>query len=264
MPTDPRAFQQAHQQWAAFLLQGRSGDALRAARALTREIPAAMVAREPPLEGLIVTPILTLVRFGMWDEASRSPAPPKPQKYATVIWLYAQGMALTAAGDLGKAERALEQLRTAVAALPPDLIVGANPARTLGDIATHVLRGEIAARHGRMDLAAEAFQAAVHAQDSTREDEPPDWYYPVRQSLGYLYIALTKGPDAEKAFVESLRRMPDDPWSLLGLSEAYRIQNRSSEESQFRQRFKQAWAKADVEFRVSRFEPFVQSKPPKK
>ena len=51
-------------------------------------------------------------------------------------------------------------------------------------------------------------------------DEPPAWYYPVRESLGAALLRAGRGADAEKVFREGLRRSPRNGWMLFGLLES--------------------------------------------
>ncbi len=47
---------------------------------------------------------------------------------------------------------------------------------------------------------------AVEIQDSLKYDEPPDWFYPVRESLGAVLLLNGNAVEAEKVFQEDLGR----------------------------------------------------------
>jgi tetratricopeptide (TPR) repeat protein len=143
--------------------------------------------------------------------------------------------------------------------LPPDRIIGINRAADVLQIATEVLSGEIAATEGQTEAALQHFQEAVRIQDGLRYYEPPNWYYPVRESVGRLLLSLGRTKEAEAVFREDLRRTPHNPWSLYGLMQSLRAQKADSEPAKVEGEFRQAWSKADLEFQPSRFEAFPVS-----
>ena len=63
-------------------------------------------------------------------------------------------------------------------------------------------------------------------QDALVYDEPPAWYYPVRESLGAALVRAGRGADAEKVFREGLRRSPRNGWMLFGLMESMKAQGK--------------------------------------
>ncbi|MGN6496263.1 MAG: hypothetical protein ACTHK5_02840, partial [Tsuneonella sp.] len=94
-------------------------------------------------------------------------------------------------------------------------------------------------------------EAAVRLQDGLRYDEPPPFYYPVRQSLGAALLAAGRAADAERVYRDDLRRNPNNGWSLFGLAEALRTQMK--DDADVRRQLQAAWARADVQLTSSRF-----------
>jgi cytochrome c-type biogenesis protein CcmH/NrfG len=90
----------------------------------------------------------------------------------------------------------------------------------------------------------------VEAQDKLAYDEPADWYYPVRESLGAAFVKVNKPYDAEMAFREDLRRNPRNPRSLFGLREALAAQQLNTDAAWVDRQFKEGWKNADVELRL--------------
>jgi len=198
-------------------------------------------------------PIVTLVRFGRWDEALKEPGPPASQRYARGVWHYARGMALAGKGDFAGAGAALDSLRAAAAQVPPDMVISINPAPLLMRVATNALAGDIAARQKKTDEAVRQLTLAVAEEDSLHYDEPPTWYWPVRHALGAALLTAGRARDAEAVYREDLRRHPDNGWSLLGLTKALRAEGMTNESEQAEIRFKKAWAEADVMLLASVF-----------
>lgn len=65
-------------------------------------------------------------------------------------------------------------------------------------------------------------------------------------------MAAGRFAEAEQVYRDDLKRLPDNGWSLLGLSEALAAQQKSGAELEAtRARFKKVWAKADVKITSS-------------
>ena len=246
-----------HFLWAALTLQGRSSEALKAARDLMKAVSMEAIRGAPQLESLTVTPLFALVRFGQWEDILREAAPPPDLPYTRGIWHYARGLAFTAKGQLDRAEEEHRKLQEVLQGLPPDRISGLNRVVDLLGIAAHVLAAQMAAARGLTDEASRHFEEAIRLQDELRYFEPPDWYYPVRESLGRLLLATGHAPEAEAVFREDLKRTPANPWSLYGLAQSLRVQQATEEGAKAEERFQKAWSQADLEFHPSRFEAFL-------
>ncbi|HEY6866443.1 MAG TPA: hypothetical protein VI792_04245 [Candidatus Eisenbacteria bacterium] len=239
--------------WFSAMMSGRSAEAVQAARKITGNVPPAMIAQMSMLELAPPLPIVTLVRFGRWNEALAEPGPPASQRYARGIWHYARGMALAGRGDVATAAAELDSVRAAGRLVPADMMISINDGPALVRLATNALAGEIAARRKRADDAVRLLRLAVAQEDSLHYDEPPTWYWPVRHALGAVLLSAGRAKDAEAVYREDLRRHPENGWSLIGLSKALGAQGRKDEAAAVDERFRKAWAEADVKLTASAF-----------
>ncbi len=114
-------------------------------------------------------------------------------------------------------------------------------------IGSSTLTGEIESAEGRHDDAIKSLRDAVALQDSLNYEEPPVWYYPVRETLGIEMIEDGKTADAEQVFRDDLKQYPEDGWALEELAICLRARNASDESATVEDRFKKAWAHADVQ-----------------
>jgi tetratricopeptide (TPR) repeat protein len=117
-------------------------------------------------------------------------------------------------------------------------------------IASDVLAARIAAAEGDMTTAISLLRDAVANQDQLLYNEPSDWYYPVRESLGGMLLKAGDIKGAEQVFRDDLAQNPRNPRSLFGLAEALTRQNRSYDASGVKAQFQSAWQGADVELKV--------------
>ena len=239
--------------WFSACMQGRSAEALEMARKVATLIPIDVVRQMPMLELVPPVPVLTLARFGKWDEVLREPAPPADLRYSSSLWHYARGLAFAATGRAPDAHAELDTVLAVSALVPLDQTVSINSTRMLLRIASGALAGEIARSEGRMDDAVREMRTAVAAEDSTHYDEPPTWCYPVRQMLGNVLLQAKRPKEAETVYREDLRRHPENGWSLFGLARALTDQHRAKEAAAIEARFTKAWSKSDVTLTASAF-----------
>jgi tetratricopeptide (TPR) repeat protein len=240
----------------AATLAGRSAQAIDAARKTSEKVPAEVARQAPPLEALLTYAPLTLVTFGRWDEVLQTPLPPADLRLSTGLAYYARGIAYAAKGQWPEAQAALDSVKAISAGTTPHdqiaLSAGGGENKTIMEIATHALMGEIAARRGQNDAAGH-FREAVRLQDTFNYIEPPQWYYPVRHSLGAVLLRNGQAAQAERVYREDLRKFPENGWALFGLSKALEAQGKSTEAKAVEARFRKAWANADVTLTASRF-----------
>jgi tetratricopeptide (TPR) repeat protein len=239
--------------WASATLEGRSAEALQAARDFAAKLPAEMVRQMPMVEGLYPTYLFALVRFGQWKEILKQPAPPEDLKYSIGMWHYARGWAFAATKQLKKAEAEQAKLAEIAAATPPEARIMMNSGAALLNLAANVLAGEIAAKREKFAEAVQLLETAVRQQDELQYEEPPPWYYPVRQSLGAVLLKAGRAEEAEAVYREDLKRNPENGWSLYGLTQSLQAQQKKDEAAEAEQRFHKAWARADVKLTASRF-----------
>ena len=237
--------------WASYMMEGNSRSAFKASRELDDAVPLAMVRQMPMAEGMLPTRYFTEARFGKWDALLKEPAPPADLTFTTAVWHYARGLAFAAKNRPADALNEKKQLDAIVAATPPDRVVGFNPASRLLAMAAATLAGEIDSAQGNHDDAVKHLQQAVAIQDALNYEEPPAWYYPIRETLGMELLAEGKTADAEQVFRDDLKQYPENGWSLDGLALCLRARNASDEAAGVDARFKKAWAHADVRLPAS-------------
>ena len=234
-----------HFLWAALSMQGRSDEAIAAAREVIIYAPPEAVRQLPPLEYYSPTPYLALVRFERWKELLEEPAPPEDFKYTAALYHYARGLALSATGQRAEAAAERDSLAAIENALAPDQMANLNSMKTILGIARKHLEANLAARGGHADLAIRDLREAVALEDGLTYDEPPPWYHPMREVLGNTLLAAGRPKEAEAAFREDLKRNRENGWSLHGLALALAKQGKTKEAAQVTRRFNEAWAEAD-------------------
>jgi len=239
--------------WSAACMEGRSALALAAARRLEPLVPLEELRQMPVLEFASPTTYYTMVRFGHWPEMLAEPAPPADLRFTRGMWHWARGLALNATGKLADARVERDSVLAIAAATAPELLVSFNSAAALLRLAGHLLNAQIAAGRGRTDEAAGHFQKALAEEAQLHYDEPPGWFFPVRQSMGAVLLRAGRVADAEKAYREDLERNPENGWSLFGLAKCLRARKADAEAAEVERRFEKAWARADVKLSASVF-----------
>src|ERR1700730_5376916 len=201
----------------------------------------------PPLEGFMTVPLAVEVRFHKWNEILKAPQPDPAMHTATVFWHFARGLALAGMGKLEEAEAEHEFVAEAQEKTPPDAIFQMpinNKTKDILKIAENVLGAKISLAKNDMDAAVNQLRAAVATQDSLKYDEPQDWFYPVRESLGAVLLKIGDDAGAEDVFRADLDRNPRNPRSLFGLEQALKAMDRTYDAGFVREQFDANWKSA--------------------
>ena len=235
----------------AAAMAGQFARAKRTADKLTANVTP-VIADMPMLEGFIPQQYYVLLRFAKWDELLALPAPAASLQLTTAIWHYARGAAF--AGEEGRPARARGT----------DVVPGGGREDSAGDAGRRpehrgadVRRREAAARRdesrrprGDGAAAIEQYRTAVAAEDLLAYDEPPTWYYPVRETLGAALLASGEAAEAEQVFRDDLKYNPRNGRSLFGLWKSLEAQGKKSEAARAAAEFRRVWAVADVTLRI--------------
>jgi hypothetical protein len=176
----------------------------------------------------------------------RLPKPDEKRKVGVVSWHYARALTLSARGDSAGATREKTAFETAKASVWVDQPWGQNKAGPVLAMASETLTARLAAPKD----AVAHWQRAVAMQDALTYDEPPAWYYPLRESLGAALVRAGQPAEAEKVFREGAKRSPRNGRMLFGLLQSLRAQDKTGAAEAVQREFEAAWAKADVQLRV--------------
>jgi tetratricopeptide (TPR) repeat protein len=198
----------------------------------------------PPLEGFMTIPVAVEIRFHHWNEILKMPQPDAAMKTATVFWHFARGLALAGTGKVTEAEAEYKIVSDAEEATPPDVIFQMpinNKAKDILEIAKDVLGAKIAMVKKDSAGAIAMLREAVAIQDTLKYGEPPDWFYPVRESLGGALLMSGDAAGAEKVFRADLDRNPRNPRSLWGLRQALLQQKRDYDAGFVQKEFEASW-----------------------
>jgi len=199
------------------------------------------------LDFFIVTPIWVDARFGKWDSVLARPEPAKERQGLHIYWRYARVLALAARGDADGASAEFSKFSSEAAVIPADLRLGdQNTAAGVLAVASQVLQARLAAARGNPEEALQHWRSAAEVQDALNYSEPPDWYFPVRESLGAALLAAGKAQDAEAVFRKDLEQHPRNPRSLFGLLQALKAQQRDSDAAWVQRQFDEGWKDADT------------------
>ena len=224
-------------------MNGNYTEARKNAEMLAEHVGPA-VKMMPPLEGFMTIPMAVDLRFHRWDDILAMKQPDADMKITTGFWHFARGMALAGKGRLEEAEAEYKIVADAEAATSPDAVFAMpiyNKTKDILKIAEDVLGAKIAVARKDNAQAISLLTAAVAIQDTLKYGEPPDWFFPVRESLGGVLLMNGDAAGAEKVFRADLERNPRNPRSLFGLQQALKAQNRNYDAGFVEAQFKTSW-----------------------
>lgn len=178
------------------------------------------VKNMPQLQVFLTVQPAVLLRFHRWANILKLPEPDREYSLANTFWHYARGMAFAATSSPAEAEAEQRTVAERMESIAPGEIYGMSALNKTSDImkiAADVLAARLlVAKHERRE-AIDRLREAVAIQDSLVYDEPPSWFYPVRESLGAALFLDGQMIEAERTFRDDLARNPRNPRSLFGL-----------------------------------------------
>jgi len=207
----------------------------------------------PPLEGFMTIPMAVNVRFHKWDAILAMKEPSAEMKTTVGFWHFARGMALAGRGKINEAEAEYKIVAEAEKATPPDAIFQMpinNKTKDILKIAENVLGAQVALAKKDNAAAVSMLREAVTVQDTLLYGEPPDWFFPVRESLGGVLLLSGDAKGAEQVFREDLAKNLRNPRSLFGLHQSLKTQDRNSDTWFVEQEFRKSWKGGAAELKV--------------
>jgi tetratricopeptide (TPR) repeat protein len=201
-------------------------------------------------EGFLTYPVLIQVRFRRWQEILAMPTPGAKIPILASVSHFARGMAFASTGKLSDAEAEQKNAAAAVEQISAKETFGFDSAKTVLQIPADILDAQIAEARGNRKAAIDYLKIAVAVQDGLSYNEPPDWYYSVRETLGGALLRDGQAAEAEKVFRDDLMRNPRNGRSLFGLSQSLKAQNKLTDAEWARREFEAAWKDADTQLSV--------------
>ncbi len=221
----------------ARMAEGNLQQAGSSARRLT-EIVEPELQHMPMLQGFAMETPKVLLRFHKYSEVLQLPAPSAKQLVRRVFWHYARAVAFAAEGKKAEARKEAEAFKTIREEIPADFPYGVNPATKIFDVAAEVLAARLA---GDAKTAVKHWTKAVELEDALQYGEPPDWYYPIRESLGAALLRDKQAAEAERVFRDDLQCNRRNGRSLFGLMHALKAQGKNREANLVQEQFERVW-----------------------
>jgi tetratricopeptide (TPR) repeat protein len=192
--------------------------------------------------------LLTLIRFGRFDDVLDIAAPSARDDIATGVWEFSQGYSHLRKGKVDASREHLEKLRHLTSTSKASF--RGHPAEKLLGALQCILEGELE-RKDEIARAVSSFEKAVALEDSLIWDEPEPLPFSARHWLGAALLESSRPADAERVYRADLQKHPHNGWSLLGLRDALAAQGKPSRDAA--EEFDRSWARSDTWIRASRF-----------
>lgn len=183
-------------------------------------------------------PLRVLLRFEKWDDVLKLPEPGPKRMVGKAFWHFGRTLALLGKGERRSALEEKQVFEQARRTLPADAMWMMNSGEAVLGVASLVLDARFTDDPKR---AVEIWTRSVKAQDALAYDEPPPWYYPIRESLGAALLRLGNTDEAEGVFRECLRDNPRDARALFGLMETLKAEKKMDAAEWVRFEFESSW-----------------------
>ncbi len=196
-----------------------------------------------------------LVKFSQWERILELDKP--DLLYPQAIWHYARGMAFAGLDKMELANAELAQLSALSnnPALKEITVWDINSVYELVQIALLVLQAEINYNDGQLDDAISLLYDAVAIEDRLKYNEPPDWFFSVRHTLGEFLLEAGQLEEAEKIYRDDLLKFPRNGYAYHGLWQSMLKQNKIGEAQKVKAQFDKAFLYANIQLKYSRIDP---------
>lgn len=191
---------------------------------------------------------------------------PAAKDYAEGLSLYARGMAAVEHGEAKPAAKQSEALDAMLWRLEASKSVEKDedkdrdktknqepeeddPAGVLNLLGTMSLdlRANIQSLQGGDEEALQLFQKAIEKEKNLGYSEPPQFYRPEQESLGYAYLRTHQWDKAREAFGEALKQRPKSGHALYGIALSYALADDAPKAVKAYQDFLASWQNADID-----------------
>ncbi|MDG1859729.1 MAG: hypothetical protein P8I94_11530, partial [Emcibacteraceae bacterium] len=208
-------------------------------------------------ENFRVQPIFVMVRFGKWQEILEMEKPFVKAQYLTGMWHYGRSMAYMKMGQMAEANAELEKLE-AINTLFKGSVPGYSEGGALDnglnlEIATNLVKGEMASVNGEFEQALYHLSTSTRLEDSHVYTEPASWNFPTRHILGAILLEADRAREAEVVYWEDLAHNPNNAYSFYGLYQSYTAQGKDELAAEFLAKYNEEWKDSDVKLTSSRF-----------
>ena len=229
-------------------MQGNWKLAIQSANEVVKEALPFVEEMPGMVDAFVPMPIFAMLRFSRWDDILALPAQHPKLPATQAVWHMARAITLNAKGRGAEAAKEAEAFEAARAKVPADWVWLNNKALDVLAVAAEVLRARLAPSD---DAALPHWRRAIELQDQLVNDEPPPFFYPVRESLGGALLRASRPAEAEAAFRDGIRRSPRNGRMLFGLLESLKAQNKTDAAELVQREFQEAWKRADVTLRIA-------------
>jgi len=232
------------------MMQGEVDQALDYARRLRANVAGAiddmpMLATYGAFEWMVLT------RYGKWEQMLAQPEPAEKAPMLHGLYRYARGVSYAGLGKTDEARAERERMDALFARIPEEETQMINTSRSILAVGMAELDARIARSRKDSDGEIAHWERAVALQDGLNYMEPPEWHYPLRESLGGALLRAGRAKEAEIVFRRDLEMHPRNGRSLFGLLEALRRQGNDDGAQWVEREYREAWKHATTTPAVS-------------
>ncbi|WP_374285213.1 tetratricopeptide repeat protein [Novosphingobium sp.] len=223
-------------------MAGDMATAIREAQRLRTILSPETSAKIAWIQAIDAAPFFAMAQFAAPEDILALPAPDARLPYARAMWHYARSVAHAVRQDGAAFDAEMQEIDTLAKAPALDAMVAQGmPVHDLLALAQAVARGRLAVLSGRHDEAIAHYRKAVGIESKIPYQEPPYWYYPVRQSLGAALFLAGRHDEASQVFREALVQSPRNGWALFGLARSEAARGNKLEAAAARRAFSKVW-----------------------
>lgn len=201
--------------------------ALESATALN-EFLGPYFSKMPHLAYYSTIPLQVYLYFNKWNEILEYPMNVK-EPIAQAYWHFSRAMAYLNLGNIQEAQKEQKLVGDMKQQVNLSEEIAGNPVSKMFELFAVVLEANFAKAHKNGSAYISLLQDAADVQDRLSYDEPPMWYIPIREQLGFALLQQKNYIEAEAAFQKGLTKLQRNGRMLFGLALSLKGQGREIE-----------------------------------
>ena len=201
----------------------------------------------PMGEPFSVEPWLEMVRFCRWNDILNIATPTSQSPYVLSDFHYARGMAFASTDKLDDAQKEFDAFTDLRGKISSDYVYGFTPASQIFEVQADLLGARMMKARSDHSAEIDLLNKAVAAYDQIDYDEPADFYFPVRESLGFALLRANRFADAAAVFQTEVKKHPHNGRALYGLWQSLRMTGPLTAADQAKSDYEKSWKLADTQ-----------------
>ncbi len=199
------------------------------------------------MQRFLTMPYFSIAHFGTWKKLKNLPKPNTDQNYVVAISAYTHALANLSQGKMKSFSKHYQLFQNATKANndnPETMKAFENNLQ----IAKFILLAKKAQTEKNWQSSIFNWHQALLKQKAG--GDPPMWYFPTTEGLGYAFLYAGKFKQAIATFEADLESHPNNGWAIQGLIDSHQALKQEQKVKQYQRQLSKIWSIQSVKLPI--------------